>query len=216
MYMYKAGHPGVPVYVCLSGLYTCIYGWVGRLLHLSFLSDFLKLACYAHVFPCMKKLNHPLCRALFSQYNYMTLYMYTATTSTRTCVPPEAAHFFTSFKNSQYNYMYMHPRQLNFSRRSDCLGCAVLLCLVCLFDLACFFLSFFLLVSHLKTCTQQQPLHVHTCGFLGLVAEPGWTLTLQDVEELAQSPEAERGQRLPQVLDDGEHATHSQTHHLMK
>ena len=31
-------------------------------------------------------------------------------------------------------------------------GCAVLLCLVCLFDLACFFLSFFLLISHLKTC----------------------------------------------------------------
>ena len=28
-----------------------------------------------------------------------------------------------------------------FSRKSDCLGCAVLLCLVCLFDLACFFLS---------------------------------------------------------------------------
>ena len=27
----------------------------------------------------------------------------------------------------------------------DCLGCAVLLCLVCLFDLACFFLS-----SHLS------------------------------------------------------------------
>ena len=26
---------------------------------------------------------------------------------------------------------------------SDCLGCAVLLCLVCLFDLACFFLSSF-------------------------------------------------------------------------
>ena len=25
----------------------------------------------------------------------------------------------------------------------DCLGCAVLLCLVCLFDLACFFLSSF-------------------------------------------------------------------------
>ena len=31
-------------------------------------------------------------------------------------------------------YIYM-------SRKSDCLGCAVLLCLVCLFDLACFFLS---------------------------------------------------------------------------
>ena len=31
--------------------------------------------------------------------------------------------------------------QLIFSRKSDCLGCAVLLFLVCLFDLACFFLS---------------------------------------------------------------------------
>ena len=29
----------------------------------------------------------------------------------------------------------------NFLRKSDYLGCAVLLCLVCLFDLACFFLS---------------------------------------------------------------------------
>ena len=45
-----------------------------------------------------------------------------------------------------------HPRQLIFSRKSDCLGCAVLLCLVCLFDLACIFLSFFLLICHLKTC----------------------------------------------------------------
>ena len=36
-----------------------------------------------------------------------------------------------------------HPRQLIFSRKSDCLGCAVLLCLVCLFDLACFFFSSF-------------------------------------------------------------------------
>ena len=27
--------------------------------------------------------------------------------------------------------------------KSDCLGCAVLLCLACLFDLACFFLSSF-------------------------------------------------------------------------
>ena len=35
-----------------------------------------------------------------------------------------------------------HPRQLIFSRKSDCLGCAVLL-FVCLFDLACFFLSSF-------------------------------------------------------------------------
>ena len=37
-----------------------------------------------------------------------------------------------------------HPRQLIFHLgKSDCLGCAVLLCLVCLFDLACFFLSSF-------------------------------------------------------------------------
>ena len=57
-----------------------------------------------------------------------------------------------------YMYMYMversvkcvecrgfesHPRQLIFSRKSDCLRCAVLLCLICLFDLACFFLSSF-------------------------------------------------------------------------
>ena len=36
-------------------------------------------------------------------------------------------------------YMYMsHPRHF-----FHCLGCAVLLCLVCLFDLACFFLSSF-------------------------------------------------------------------------
>ena len=43
-----------------------------------------------------------------------------------------------------------HPRQLIFSRKSDCLGCAVLLCLVCLFDLACFFLSSFSsLIKHM-------------------------------------------------------------------
>ena len=41
-----------------------------------------------------------------------------------------------------------HPRQLIFSRKSDCLGCAVLLYLVCLFVWACLLLSFFLLVSH--------------------------------------------------------------------
>ena len=34
-------------------------------------------------------------------------------------------------------------RQLIFSRKIDYFGCAVLLCLVCLFDLACFFLSSF-------------------------------------------------------------------------
>ena len=34
------------IYVCLSGL------WFGGLLHLSFLCDFLKLVCYAHIFSC--------------------------------------------------------------------------------------------------------------------------------------------------------------------
>ena len=38
-----------------------------------------------------------------------------------------------------------HLRQLIFSRKSDCLGCAVLLCLVCLTLLASFFLP-----SHLS------------------------------------------------------------------
>ena len=50
------------------------------------------------------------------------------------------------------------------------LGCTVLLCLVCLFDLACLLLSFFLLISYLKTCTCTNVLCVvyfwcilHTC-----------------------------------------------------
>ena len=36
-----------------------------------------------------------------------------------------------------------HPRQLNFLRKNDCLGCTVLLCLV-----VCLLLSSFLLISH--------------------------------------------------------------------
>ena len=55
---------------------------------------------------------------------------------------------------SMYMYMYMRALCLEYrvswvrvppeaARKSDCLGCAVLLCLVCLFDLACFFLSSF-------------------------------------------------------------------------
>ena len=46
-----------------------------------------------------------------------------------------------------------HLRQLILLRKSDCLGCAVLLCLVCLFDLACFFLpSFSSLIKHALSC----------------------------------------------------------------
>ena len=55
--------------------------------------------------------------------------------------------------------MYMHPRQLSCLRKSDCLGCAVLLCLVCLFDLPCFFLPSF--SSLIKTCTH---VYVHAFG----------------------------------------------------
>ena len=45
-----------------------------------------------------------------------------------------------------------HPRQLIFRRKSDCLGCAVLLCLVCLFDLACFFLPSFSYIIKFCCC----------------------------------------------------------------
>ena len=41
------------------------------------------------------------------------------------------------------SWVRVPPEAVIFSRKSDCLGCAVLLCLVCLFDLACFFLSSF-------------------------------------------------------------------------
>ena len=41
-----------------------------------------------------------------------------------------------------------HPRQLIFLRKSDCLGCAVLLCLVCLTLLASFFLPSHLSLKH--------------------------------------------------------------------
>ena len=49
-----------------------------------------------------------------------------------------------------WQYCYLHDSILSivmdlciYTCTCDCLGCAVLLCLVCLFDLACFFLSSF-------------------------------------------------------------------------
>ena len=42
-------------------------------------------------------------------------------------------------------------RQLIFLRKSDYLGCAVLLCLVCLFDLARFYLSSNLSLKYVYT-----------------------------------------------------------------
>ena len=44
--------------------------------------------------------------------------------------------------NHEGTCIYMYSSSF-FSRKSDCLGCAVLLCLLCLFDLACFFFSSF-------------------------------------------------------------------------
>ena len=47
-------------------------------------------------------------------------------------------------------HIHVHVQAAHlFLGKSGCLGCAVLLCLVCLFDLACFFLSHL----SLKTCT---------------------------------------------------------------
>ena len=51
-----------------------------------------------------------------------------------------------------YLYMYIHehsPEPAHFLRKSDCLGYAVLLCFVCLFDFA----RFFSFSSPIKTCT---------------------------------------------------------------
>ena len=55
-------------------------------------------------------------------------------------------------------YVIVHVQEAHFSLfflwKSDCLGCAVLLCLVCLFDLACFFFSSFssLVKTFLSRC----------------------------------------------------------------
>ena len=50
-------------------------------------------------------------------------------------------------------YMYIHvPGQLFFLRDSDCLGCSVLLRLVCLTLLASFFLPSHLSLKHVHVC----------------------------------------------------------------
>ena len=61
-----------------------------------------------------------------------------------------------------YMYMYMsHPRQLIFLRKSDCLGCAVLLCLVvCLTLLDSFFLPFHHSLKHVHVYISHT--HMHT------------------------------------------------------
>ena len=52
-------------------------------------------------------------------------------------------------------------RQLIFLRKSDCLGCAVLLCLVCLFDLACFFLPSHLSLKHVHYIQYNIIIYIH-------------------------------------------------------
>ena len=59
-------------------------------------------------------------------------------------------HMYIFLPTSLIIYMYIHV---------DCLGCAVLLCLVCLFDLACLLLSFFL-PSHLSFKKHVAPAYV--------------------------------------------------------
>ena len=55
-----------------------------------------------------------------------------------------------------------HLRQLIFLRKSDCLGCAVLLCLVCLFDLAAsFFLPFLTSLKHVIIAHPTMPLYTY-------------------------------------------------------
>ena len=55
-------------------------------------------------------------------------------------------------------YMYK-LRKLIFSRKSDCIGCAVLLYLVCLFDL--FFLPSHLSFKNMSLSKHKSALHVH-------------------------------------------------------
>ena len=69
------------------------------------------------------------------------------------CLFDLACFFLPSF-SSLITLCLSHPRQLIFLRKSDCLGCAVLLCrVVCLTLLASFFLP-----SHLSLNTDYIPL----------------------------------------------------------
>ena len=54
------------------------------------------------------------------------------------------------------SWVRVPPEAAHFSRKSDCLGCAVLLCLVCLTLLSSFFLPSHLSLKHVYTCTCTQ------------------------------------------------------------
>ena len=51
----------------------------------------------------------------------------------------------SSLDSLTHTHTHVYLRQLIFLRKSDCLGCGVLLCLV---DLACFFLPYSSLIQH--------------------------------------------------------------------
>ena len=69
--------------------------------------------------------------------------------------------YYNVYVHIQYAHVHVHVHVCTsiFSRKMS-LGCAVLLCLVCLFAFACFFLSSF---SHLSLK------HVHVCTSIILV-----------------------------------------------
>ena len=78
---------------CLAiHVHVCLYKvWLDRLLHLSFLSTFLKLACYAHVYISMYRFGPSQLSCLGSSVGRALCLEYRVSWVR---VPPEAAHFF--------------------------------------------------------------------------------------------------------------------------
>ena len=171
----------VPSYICCLSVL-----WLGRLLHRSFLSTFLKLVCYAHIFPCTYACKSVSCMYSNPQvpvvemrvhihsnmYVHVALYIYvhycgnasflltTVRIRDELALTPVKYTPCTSTCNSagrvlclecRVSWVRVPPEAAHFLRKSDCLGCAVLLCLVVYSILLA---SFFLL--HLSlTCTYQ-------------------------------------------------------------
>ena len=104
--------------------------------------------------------------------------------------------------------------QLIFLWRSDCLGCAVLLCRVCLFDLACFFLPSF--SSLIKTCTCSLPPSTPPTLITLLVAAEQSVERAEPPEEAAgQDPLPLQQPLLLQPPGEGP-SSPSQTHYILQ
>ena len=84
-----------------------------------------------------------LSRGNFQFSNPMSIHngAYTCTCTCRLCTCLGSSVGRALCLEYRVSWVRVPPEAAHFSRKSDCLGCAVLLCLVCLFDLACFFLS---------------------------------------------------------------------------